>query len=370
MLLAGLLATGILVPITLARGEESAASFPITITLGEELIHSISLRSNGASTTAAWVESQLGQPDSIHFLTFPDGPLVDLPSLEIIRAPGRHGLILTPDFAIHPQTGIPAFTWISEGESGSRVYFAKAGEEPTIVFTSVGALEFPVLEYDNQGTAHITWFETSGGSSHVYLARRDGRGGWGAFPVSHGGNSYDILPQLFPREAGVDLYWFSILGGETITQKATYTPQGLSHSTPPLEHLPLNRWPVFYNLEGFDLLGALWLEQTPEGEIYFDLDPRNVPNPSPVPLGDPSAILTQVSVSVDPYAAKSWLELVPDGQDFLYAFNPDNGVEIYQPALAPIFESAVSSSDAWLNLLWLEEDVESGLLLLRFTRAQ
>ncbi|MCC5877178.1 MAG: hypothetical protein JJU11_13235 [Candidatus Sumerlaeia bacterium] len=345
--------------------------FPITVSLGEELLHSISLRSNGPFTTASWVESNGSDPDQIHFLTFPDAHLDALPEVRTISAAGRSGIIHSPEMDLHPATSEPGFTWIGDGESGTRVYFATPGNDPTVVFSSEGAIEYPVIEYDGMGTAYLSWFETSGGNSRVYLARQDSNGGWGVFSVSEGEYSNDILPQLLGRDQGVDLYWFSILGGDTVTRKASYSPsQGLTESDPLLEHLPHNRWPVFYFPQGYDLLGALWLEQTAEGEIYFDLDPRSEGNPVASPVGDPTSNVSNVSVSEDPHAAKVWLESHPTTGKHLVAQRPGTDTEIRLEMNVPVFESVVSASTDWLNLLWLEEDPESGLLLLRFTRVQ
>lgn len=349
---------------------EESDPFPITVTLGENLLHSISLRSNGPFTTASWVESDGAGADKINFMTFPDGALDALPEMRTITSTGPSGIIHSPDMDLHPATSEPAFTWIGDGESGTRVYFATPDREPTVVFSSEGAIEYPVIEYDGMGTAYISWFETSGGNSRVYLARQDSNGGWGVFPVSSGEYSNDILPQLLGRDVGVDLYWFSILGGDTVTRKATYTTQGLTESDPLLEHLPHNRWPVFYFPQGHEILGALWLEQTSEGEIYFDLDPRDEGSSVASPIGDSTSTVSHVAVSEDPHAAKVWLETRPTMGRDLIAVRPGTDTEIRLPISVPIFESAVSASSQWLNLFWLEEDPESGLLLLRFSRAQ
>lgn len=351
-----------------AWGEEGSDPWPLTVAVSDNALHSLVLRSTGSFTTMAWVESSYDQPDRLRFLDISDAPLTEIPETGTVALPD-HPFILNPDLDVHPEGGHPAFTWVGEGPDGSSVYFALPGEPAQVVYSSASTLEFPVVKFDREGTAHLSWFENVGIHSRVFLAKEQPTGEWMVFSVSEDQNAHDLLPQLFGLEQGVELYWFSVLGGETVTHRGVFAGDTFERNPSPFEQIPPNRWPVFYRPGTAESLGALWLEQTEAGEIYLDLDPRHDPPGSPAALGPAEMTISQVSVSEDPWAAKSWLQEAPGAPGELYGVRPGRNVETRIAPEGAVLESTVSASEGWLNLLWVEDDLESGLLLLRFHRA-
>lgn len=362
------LAGGVMMsPAAMVWAEEGGDVWPLTLALSEDSLHSLVMRSSGPTTAMAWVESSYDGPDALHFLEIGDGPLAEIPEPGSLDLPAG-SFVLNPDLDVHPATGAPAFTWVGEEADGSRVYFAMPGEPAQVVYSSGGSVEFPVIKFDGEGAAHLAWFENVGIHSRVFLARGEADGEWTILPVSEQERPHDLLPQLFRQDVGVELYWFSVMGGETVTRRGVFTGAMLERSASPFEQVPPNRWPMLYRPGTAETLGAMWLEQTGEGEVYFDLDPRIDPPGSPNALGTGAVKVSQVSVSEDPWAAKSWIESTADATASLYAVRPGRDVEVRLEPSAPVVESTVSASQGWLNLLWVEDDRESGLLLLRFHR--
>jgi hypothetical protein len=329
--------------------------------------HSLVMAGGAVSTTLAWVESTGSNSGTIRWTTLRDGRLTAVAepaALDLATA----GSVLGLACAVDPVEDAPRLVWAVRGRDHSRLETLGEDGARRLVFSSAGVLESPQAAYSMDGTGYLAWSETVGTESRVYIAREDGMGGWALLRAPSAERSHDLLPQLHRAGDGVRLWWYSVAGGETRARTLTLGPGGMQAR----QHVPLpgpaNRWPQVFWPEGAMLPGAWWVEQTTDGEIFLESDPRRGTGAeSLAALGSAGAQVGPVAVSRDGGAVKVWQEVSRRGAARLLVAR-DTGAPDELLLAGRAEEVAVAATTNWRHVAWLEPDAASGLMLVRYAR--
>jgi hypothetical protein len=310
--------------------------------------------SEGFATAMAWVETSLNGKEEIRTLLVKDS----LIHPQILRSTIKSvphtpaGSICDLTITMPSKGSAPSLLWVEDTEEESALYYWDRRDTPLEITRTDRIIEFPVMEIDSTGQVILTWSEVSGGQSRLVAAIRSEKKQWTEVKISRHERPYDVLPQLFPLSKGAELYWFSLEDGFVAAQTGTLSQElDFTASENSLGTLAADRLPMLYHVGQKNQLGAIWLEQNDDSEIYRILDPR-APGEDPINLGDGTAIEAP-SVSSDQFAAFVWFENNENGDKELVAIHPRTKARHLVTRSAQ--EPAISATSNFLHLLWTDE---------------
>ncbi|CAN5273885.1 hypothetical protein BH09SUM1_BH09SUM1_05460 [soil metagenome] len=325
--------------------------------------------SRKSSTVIVWVENREGR-GAIRSLLLGDMRLQPEPYLKAIAdVDAGTADCSSPVVVIDPVSGRPAFAWVESAKGENAIQFREDGSAPVTIWHSGNLLEFPSLEFDAQGSPYIAWSELIGGRSEAYAALRDANGGWATHNLSVALRPYDILPRVFGNAQGADLYWYSINGSDAQLNHSIIAGSGFSAGAPAgLDGIPAFRLPHLYRTGDDAKVGALWLEPTDAGEVYLDLDPRNVESATPQVVGRIGDVPALASVSNDATATKVWVERDGSASSTIVAQKPSSDHALREQVAGAVADPVIAVSDGWMHICWTVEDSQSGDKTLWYMR--
>ncbi|MCC6545959.1 hypothetical protein IT570_02230 [Candidatus Sumerlaeota bacterium] len=319
-------------------------------------------------TAVGWVEMQPSGLQWVRLVSFKDGvipPGKYFPEVRVVSSfePGTNSDVA---LAIGPKTQ-PAIAWIHSNPGISTLQFSDNGGTLETITQSTNLLDPPVICFDDTGIAYAAWSEVSGGSSQLFVANRT-VDGWQKRPISAGTRPYDVIPQLFTGSSGIEVYWYAIQSGDVAALSASVTGGQLGATESlSLGQIPANRLPLLYSVNPGSRLGAYWVEQRPEGEVYLNIDPRDHNMNVPSVVGGETNRTHQLSFSNDGTGTSTWIDSLEFGEQYLTIANRERG-EFTRLISDEAREPAVTTTDNWIHAVWIDTHSPEGTGALWYWR--
>lgn len=313
-------------------------------------------------TAIGWVEKQ---PSGLHWVWLVSYKDAQIPAGKALRdarvvSPLEPGTNSDLALAIDPKTSQPAIAWIHQIDGVSTLRFSDKGGRTLETITQSGnLLDPPVLCYDDAGTAYAAWSEVAGGSSQLFVANRS-EDGWNARSVSVGTRPYDVIPQLFAGPNGAEVYWFSVQSGDSAALSASINGGNLGATESlSLGAIPANRLPILYPVRPGNRLGAYWVEQRPEGEVYLNIDPRDGHDGTPQVVGGEANRTQQLTFSADGDGTAAWIDAPGSGERYLTISSRERG-QFTKAISDEAREPVVTTTDNWVHSVWIDSHSPDG----------
>ncbi|MEO8377333.1 MAG: hypothetical protein ABI579_06655, partial [Candidatus Sumerlaeota bacterium] len=180
----------------------------------------------------------------------------------------------------------------------------------------------------------------------------------------------DVIPQIFNGPGGAKVYWYSIQSGDSAALSASING-GLLGATDTLSlgAIPTNRLPILYPVQSESRMGAYWVEQSPEGEIYLNIDPRDGKEGVPVVVGGEANRTQHLSFSTDGTGTAAWVDSLDNGDHYLTIASRDRG-EFSKPISDEGREPVVTTTDNWVHAIWIDPHSPEGKGTLWYWRVR
>lgn len=327
-----------------------------------------SIDSERLETAAAW--SALGPVARLRIFAvkLKDGRLVpeQLSFSTRVFDDSERGDNILPSVAVNPVNGRFAVLWVNRDGPISRVMFRAAGEDSIELRETEALVESPQLETGQDGYSYAIWNEVSGDQSRVYAAS-DLLGPWKDRDMSRRERPYSVSPQILMNADGSpDVYYFGLEGANFQTEFFRFYGSSSLPIGSALE-IPADRFPYLYRTSENNL-GALWLEPEPEGGRYYDLlvSPRGELQLQP--FGQPNTTISEIAIAPEHGPARVWFEGDGGGGERQMAILLEDGEELRLPMEQVASDPAISVSDNWHHIIWVQEDISTGMSSVRYRR--
>lgn len=341
------------------------------LALSRSLIQSPRIVSRADRTILAWLEPDESGRDRLYSLSLRDERQQDYTLDKLVvgidAELGDHSN--TPVVALTEDGRTAAWAWLTNAGDRQDFLVRRENGSTNTVASTEGLIEFPTIEFDSTGRLYAAWTQQVGGRSETWVGWDDAEGAWTSRRLIEASISCELLPHLFGERDTARLYWYAIDGSEIALMTGTVNPAGGDIAIRREEtDIPAYRLPILFRAEEGRAPGALWIEPVDGGEVYMALDPRRSDFPNPVLVGQIGAPPALATVSNDPRAALGWVERAGDSTTFV-AENP-HGAAIRQTVGQGVADPLTAISRGWTNLLWVDQDADSGLATLWFLRAR
>ncbi|MBI1292545.1 hypothetical protein GC173_15105 [bacterium] len=342
------------------------------LALTRSLIQSPRLVSRTDRSLLVWLEPDDSGRDRLFSLSLRDERQQDY-AVDRLVAPvdaefGGHST--NPAVALTDDGRTAAWAWLTTDGARQDFFVRRENGSMSTITSTEGLIEFPSVEFDGGKRLYAAWTQQLGGRTEAWVAWDNGEGAWTTRRLGQSdAASCDLLPSLFGRKDGAQLYWYSITGSEIDLRTASIDPAlGEFVSQREETDIPAYRLPILFRSASGRTPGALWIEPVDGGEVYMALDERRADFPNPVVVGEIGVPPALATVSNDPSAALGWVER--KGESPIFVVENPHGEPIRQPVGKGVSDPLLSVSRGWTNMAWLEQDAESGLSTLYFLRAR